>query len=303
MNLSKTKIVLFLLSAILISTLSISANEKSEYEYKIGERLASSFSENCSLLIGRIQSLQEQKAILIIQERLSGNKTDESTLELNNIVSPKYPRFSYSPWNYVEIRQGYNLFVSDCGNGISQNYGVIVSNEDLFLQIREVISYQKRFKENQSILLEVPQLLTQNDNIIFIGYITSLLRSGVPENKNDLATVLSQLIGNNNLPTISLVYGRISLRQILVKENENALLPETRNSVIGRVVNIAGSAGNPAEQSVTLLLELADKGKLNIKPFLNKKNKQNILKNYRNIASNVGTTQGRKEFEKQLANL
>lgn len=303
MNLSKTKMFLFLLSAIFISTLSISANEKSDYEFKIGERLASSFSENCSLFIGRIQNLQEQKATLIIQEKLFGNKTDKSTLDLNDIVLPKYPRFSYSPWNYVEIRQGYNLFVSDCGNGISQSYGVIVSNEDLFPQIREVISYQKRFKENQSILLEMPQLLTQNDNIIFIGYITSLLRSGVPENKNDLATVLSQFLENNNLPPISLVYARISLRQLLVKESENSLLPETRNSVISRIVNIAGSADNSAEQSVTLLLELADKGKLNIKPFLNKKKRQNILKHYRTIALNVGTIQGRKEFEKQLANL
>lgn len=278
-------------------------NEVTDYQFRIGEKIGSSFSNRCSSFIGVIDDFHDQKIDVIVQEQLWGDEVKEKKVQLNYIPPRQNSRYyGYSPWDYVEIQKGGKLFISSCGNNVgSQIYKIIVSKEELFPSIREVIAYNTRLEQNSSVLLEIPQLISTKDNFVFAGYVSLLLRGGSPNNKENAAIVLSQLLGERNVPPVVWAYARIAMRQLLVIKGEDALSPETHNLVIDRLVDIGSSNNKSAEQVIILFLEVAaQNNNLNIKPFLNENKRRGLLRNYQNYITKNNSQNGRKEFEKQL---
>jgi hypothetical protein len=280
------------------------ANEPAEYEYKIGERLATSFSRNCSLLIGKIEAFSEPNVDLRIEEHLWGEKPAGEKVRLKYSAPRLNARLnseSFSPWINVDHEKGNRLFLSSCGADDEQNYRIIVSREALFPAIRDVVASYVRLTQNPANLLETPQRLDESDNFVFAGFIISYLRGNRAGDRDNAAIVLAKMIDSNKLPPIGRAYSRIILRQLLVKSGENALLPESRNSVFKNLVEIgSGDYGDAVEQAIILLRELADKGKMQIESFLDEGKRRNLLINYRKFMLKNPSQKGSEELEKQL---
>jgi hypothetical protein len=281
-----------------------SEDEIEDYQYTIGFRLATAFSDNCSFLIGSVDNFIDQKVELIIEEQLWGKKIDEPRVELN-YVTPRTDfrtrRSARSPWDYVNVQKGNKLFVTLCNSsGLRRNW-VVISDETLFSTVRELIKYHDKFQQNPDIILAADKLLAKQDNFIFAGYVTTYLRGGVFSRAKNTALVFSQLLGNSKVPKTTWAFAQITLRSILTREGEKALTNETRDLVISRVVDLGSSDNKAAEQAIRLLVSLAEKDKIDLKSFLDKEKRDKLRQNYQKLDLKYVSELGKQKFEKLLS--
>ncbi len=277
-----------LISCIVTQSLYSQTNKSiynhSDYSYYIGESLAHSLFQGCSIFAGSIDNTDDPSISLIIKETIFGEPPDENSILLNYTEPRPLARFrseSYSPWILVDVKKGNELIVSNCKgkNGI-RKYGLIVSDTSLFPGIRESISHFEKYRETPEILLKTSQYVDKYKDEVFSGYIILLLtRYGTNVNKNYSALVLSELIENEKMPKPGFAFAIVSLQRFLVREDD--LKIDVKKKLIKRLIDAGSSKKSSATQAIYVLLRVADDNRLDLRPFLNKRQKKLLLENYR----------------------
>ncbi len=279
-----------------------------DYDYLIGQRLADSLLQQCSIFSGTIQSIESKESEQIkqvdfhIDNWLVGkriNNENDTKIVFSTWVSKKAGRDENLLEN-VNLEKGGRLLVASCDeNNTLNTYKLVVSEEKYFPDIREVIKYNNS-KVTKDGLLDVPQILKVQNNFVFAGYIIQYLwRLGITVNPNSSAIVLTELLGKDTIPKNAggLVRGQLDY----LLSGENDLLPTTRETITEKLVEMGSSKNKEeAEQAIYVLVSLSQKNKINISPFLRKENLSSLNQNYKTLVKEKVAPQERKKFEEQL---
>lgn len=308
----KNLVLLFLSFAVSMMVVSAYAQKKkdktdtykpSNYEYEIGEKLILSLLDGCSVLNGTIKAIKGNQVDFVIKERLLVNEPVTDTIVLNYKKPVSRIAISsegYSPWNYVDVQEGKELYISYCKGktGLREN-GFIISDGNLFADIKKSVSHYIAYKQNPKTLLDAPRLVNSYNSKIFVGYIVSFLwRSGATVNSEDAVLVLIQLLENDKIPAseFGLIYS--TLQRLIT--GEGYLKPETRNKIVDNLISLGISNKKAAERAVNILIRLANDNSVDLKPFFNKKNRQKLLQNYKTFTLKNISQKEREKFEKLL---
>lgn len=281
-------------------------DEKSIYEFWVGERLGIAFSEKCQFFTGTVNKFDGRTVGLAIQKYFYGNDITGNRILLKYTPPRKNLRFSSegrSAWDYVEVQEGKELFVTRClGSGGLERYKVILGNQNLFPIVKEIVSYHIRLQKSPKIILDALKLLEKKNSDVSAGYLRIVLTTRSLSDENDRAIVQSRLFVNKNASEDILSFAGFYLTGLLSNVGENALSPETRKLITKNIIEAAAASnGKAVEKAIRLLINLSEKGKIDINPFLSKKKRRDLSRNYHSLTLKNVSEQGRKEFERQLA--
>lgn len=289
------------------SAVTIRTDDEEVYQYGIGERPRASLLEQCSFHFVTITYVKGDRIGFASERSFPAASSDVGAIELIYTKPQRDARFnseSGSALDFVYPEVGGNLFVSKCkGSNDDKSYKPIVSNEKYFCSVEYVIKFDASLRQNPDRLAAIPQILDSQNDLIFAGYAIAVFRTGKAINSPAMrATVLGQILESSKVPYIGLWYARFFLRLLLVSEAEDALAPETRDSIIERLVAISSRKDVKANVVFLLLLELAERDKLDISRFLNQENRTGFTANYHIFIRNNPDLTGRAAFERHLNN-
>lgn len=284
-------------------------NEKptqiADYDIVIGQKLADSLLQKCSIFSGRIQKMEEgenRQSVLVnfhVDEWIAGKKLDngnDPTFTLRSSTSRKVSPDENELVN-VSLEVGRPLIVGYCSE--EKLYRLVVSEEKYFGSIRDVIKYAATEDTENNLSKSIDLLKAQSD-FVLAGYLTQhIWRTGSIGDVNRNATVLAYLLGPNAYPEKKLGEVRDYLENLLSKDND--LKFATRDKVTKTLVELgAGADQANAEQAILLLIDLSKKEKFDFKPHLNAQNSKKLSQNYRSLVTAKIPPADRKNFEKQL---
>jgi hypothetical protein len=254
-------------------------------------------------LIGFVTTKRDRLVNVTLQQQLSGISLDEQNFDFEYDEADGR-NFGNSVWGKLVLQEGGELLVSRCRmTNAAPMIKFAVSRNDLFQQVRNVISFDSRLQNNPKSILIVPKILIKEASPLFAGYAITLLWSGLAANNNDAATVLSEIMSLENVPPIGRSLVRLGLRRLLLKRGEGELSEETRRGVQQRLIVLAGSAAGPDNEVFTLLAELTDRQELDIRHFITARNRNAILRNYETFRKSDGRSVQSSELERQLKRL
>ncbi len=304
-NTMKNLIVLTILCLLFATNAVVAQKDQakafSQYQFDVGYMLNVTLSSNCSIFIGTIQDVQENKINVLAQDFLSGDTNINNQVQLK-YFRPRFQSLNDSKWAFVDVQVGKKLLISSCGNGEQQYFNLIVSKEELFPIIQNIIAFNKQLEQNKKLILEVPRIVNGEQTLIFAGYIVSVLRAfhNKEGTQEDTAVVLTQLLENPIIATNGAGLIAVTLRHLILRENERALSTSARNSAISRVIDVAVSNSKNVPYAISLMVSLAESGKVNFGNYLNEEKRQRLVQNYQNLAPKNLSQKGKTEFEKQL---
>jgi hypothetical protein len=282
-------------------------------QYEIGSNIGQALATGCSIFIGTVsaigQPIKEFENIeddrsafytpltLNIDESLWGEPNSQSkVLQIYKVSKPKLSLQSgpWRLWENVELRIGKKLLVVLWADNIkkqrehlgkaSEQAG-IVSEEQFFPVIREILRHHDRYLQNPDQIEQFGKLLNTEYDFIFSGYLISYLSVKVSYTDKEVSTLI-KLLGSNHTTQTGWFFTAKTLTRSIVSEY-STLSPTMRNNAIEALV-IAASSNNSnlAKQGISFLIFLTDVNKeLNIQSFLNTDRKNKITGNYNKFFS------------------
>lgn len=299
------KIIQITFLLILVNSLTYAQDNFTEtnnfqYKFNIGEMVNLSLMRDCSLTIGRVEKIDGNNISYLIEEKLFGGKELKNNIILTYekpLPTSRFNSESYSPWLFVNIKKNERLLVSHCGE--KNNYGLIVSDQDLFPNIKNVISFYDMYQKNPNTIKKLPGLIQENNSEIFLGYVVSFIsRDGIYKDKEISALILSQLMFEDQIPTNNYGLANIALRRILVKKD--SLTGEVRKEVLNRIIKAGGNNRKSSRQALITLIYLVNNANLDLSQYLSSEDKKRLLDNFKKLPLEKISLQEKLKFENIL---
>ncbi len=275
------------------------------YEYSAGEKVGISLLKKCAMLDGIIREINGSRITFSIKEKLLGEKSTEKTIELN-YKKPYLKSISATPssWAYVEVKKGQELIVFYCGQddkNKSGEYAYITSDKRLFPSIKKSVVHYISYKRKPEILLEVPDLTKTSNDMTFLGYIIEFLtRGGASENNDNAILVLSQLMAADKIPKEKTNLAQSTLLASLSGSRFFSLTSGAQDKLLKTLVDLASSNKKLASEGIIILAQVANRETVDLKPYLNKQNRLQIIKNLKILPKERIHTDAREKFGKLL---
>lgn len=274
---------------------------KNAYEFVVGEKIHNSLLKKCSIMIGVIGAVRPSEVELIVEQQLYKEGADSNISLSVDDPARRSDLYGFSPWKRVETEVGKRLLFSTCDESSgARSPEIVVSDSVLIKSIKEAIEFDLLVRQNASYVLEIPGKLKNRSDSVLAGYSISLLRGG-GGNSNGEAIVISEILKDGDVIPLGLAYLRIKLRLLLTRNGENALAEITRDRVFSNLIAGTGSEHENADAIFKLFFEVGERTSLNLNRFVNGKNREEFLENYRRFKKkNITTFNGQLAFEKQL---
>jgi hypothetical protein len=309
------KLAFMVLQLVLLFAIPISAQDNSktddsnraEFEFLIGEKAAILLRQGCSVLQGTINQVSGSKVNFLLQEKLSGEKYDVESIELN-YKKPRpavgLPSISDSPWRFAEVKEGIELIVFHCRakSPVSQ-YSFITSDKSLFQGIKKSVRHYLSYKKNPAVILEIPNLVKDENDSTFIGYLFSFVaEGGAIQHSDNTALVLSQLLASDKIPEVDMGSVRFQLSTLISSDFVFPITQETRAAVLKNLINVGGSNKKLAREAIIILCRISDAGRINLSPYLSPENKNKLLRKLQTLSTDQLSFEARKKFQSLLMN-
>ena len=301
----------------------IEALKPIEYDYYVGTKVGFALLRQCVALSGSIIEADASKVTFSIEEKLFGENFDKTSIQLN-YKKPFLKPASATPstWAYVDINKGKELIVFYCekeDRAKEGQYTYITSDKSLFPSIKESIKLYADYQRQPELLLNVPNLVKSRADRVLLGSFVELLsKRGGAINTNNYILVISRLLETDIIPE---KYAG-SLESVLVHSlsgskafplglqieglpTEIEVYPissETRKKSFEILVNMATGDKKLTGESIRILAQIANANAVNLMPYLNQKNKVQILSNLKTLPKGKISQKEREEFEKLLIN-
>ena len=270
--------------------------------FKVGNELGWALAEDCSIFSGTVLKIRpltkeanrddsvvekHTKVDVRIDEWLWNRRPDVgSAIPLDQTIVPENRRLGSegrTVWDDVDVQVGGRLIVALRRNSDGpRKYVFVVSDVSLFPTIGVVLMWHRQFLTNPSLLVSVPELGGDNIGPLFLGYFASYLwRGGSFGNRDEEATALGKLLTSARPVAISPGLIRIALQHYLMSDS-NPLSRAAQQSVTeSLVIAASGEDLTLAEQAISLLIQLAHKGKLEMRPYLSADRTRRLSLNFR----------------------
>ncbi len=286
-------------------------NKPPDYEYFVGRKVAFSLRGQwgkCSMLIGTIREISDSQITFSIKERLLGRKLDKDTIELSYRKTPLDFDFRYgvfSSWVFIDaenVKEGNELLFFLCeGNGESRRYAFSTTDKSLFPSIRKSVLHFMSYKQNPEILLEIPGMVKASSDMTFIGYLVEFVSGAGAITYSDYTVlVLSQLLENDKLPDVSMSDITYQLWNLVGGSFVFPITSSTRDTALKNIVKVASSNKKFAGQAVIILVRIADKNTVDLKPYLNQQTKIILLEKLQTLSEKRISQTEREKFAKLL---
>lgn len=276
-----------------------------DYDYYVGTKVGSSLSRQCAVLDGNIIETDASKITFSVEEKLFGENFDKNVIQLNYKKPFLKPgSAAVSTWAYVDVKKGNRLMVFYCqeADRVQEGqYTYITSDRNLFSSIKESVQFYIDYKQKPEVLLKAPNLVKTRPDRVLLGCITELLSKGrAAKNPDDSILVISQLFETDKIPAKYLSFIESVLVQSLIGSEFYPITSETRNKSVKTLVGVASSNKKLAGEVIRMLVQVFGKSMIDLRPYLNQKNKVQILKNLRILPKERISQKEREEFEKLL---
>ena len=298
-------------------------------QYDLGVRFGRSLSRGAGVFVGTVKAVTDRvdnhpsqsdpsaptvKDVKVsVDDWLWGDESlRKAEVSLVRISRPNTIQFrtdeGWSAWDGVEVHVNDRLLISfydgEAESGASQakltKYGLILSEERRFQSVRDALALHAMLAQNPQQISMAPELIGKNKDPFLAGYVVSYLTLGIrPYSVDAEASVLTELLGRNDLPKAARLNNRVTLTAKLLS-NLYPVSQETRDSVTKALIGIASSEDMAlAKQAVVILVGLSDKRKLNMRPFLDGERRKRLNKVYL-TAFNANVRKAHPDFESQL---
>lgn len=284
----------------------IRPDKPSNYEYLVGREIGLSLKgDSCSVLAGNIQEVDGSKVIFSIKERLINKKMDTDTLVITETESRPIEHYldKYSPKLTVDFRKDNELIVFHCGTqNQPKEYSFITSDKNLFPGIRKVVAHYNQYKQNPEILLDVPNLVRNSNDLIFLGYIVEFLSTGgALEHSDYTVLVLTQLMENDKIPEDGMGFTSLKLKSLIAGDWLLPITPATRDAALKKLIKLGSSDKKLAGQAIKILARIVNKDTIDLRPYLiNKQNRMQLYENLQTIPTRGFSPREREKFERLL---
>lgn len=279
-------------------------NKPTNYRYLVGKEIGMALKgDSCSVFTGIIQDAAESKITVSIKETLTDKKplTDTLTLTETELLSDRLYLKSYSPKITTNFKKGNELIVFYCGQGEQKLYPFVTTDKEAFSGIKRSVAHFVSYKQNPEVLLDIPSLVETADDMIFLGYIVEFLSvGGALQHSDYTARVLSQLMQSDRIPEESFLNMRRELYSLILSNFTYPLTSDTRDTVLKSLVKLGSSNKRTASEAILVLARLANRGTVDLKPYLNPQDKIHLYENLRGIPSIGFSQKERGTFEKLL---
>jgi hypothetical protein len=298
-------------------------SEQGMERFRLGQRLGDCLVKGCVVFTGIVASLgklekepgleDEQHAVMLRDVNLRGvewlyGAADGDSVRIVYSQRPKMTKSSLGPWlawEGVSLEPGGELLVvrwaanapSPVWQGQPEDVALVVSDRSRFAPIREAIAQHQRFQRDPGSAARIPQLLRDQHDSLFKGYLLKYLMDveGVRD-VDKAAVMLSDLLENQQLPAEA---RQASADQLVA--DFFRLSEATRTTVTEAVVAAAsGTDRTAANAALSVLVQLGDLQMLALKPLLTKTSQPKIAENYRAFRAQSKVAQPHLEFESQL---
>jgi hypothetical protein len=176
-------------------------SEQAMERFAMGQQLGDCLVKGCVIFTGIIQSLgkvekepgekDERRAVMTrkvnmkVDRWLYGKRNGDS-VQLLHAARPALTKTSLGPWRAWE---GANLVVGgqllvvrwtkdaprSSWLGTLEDVALVVSDQDLFGPMREVIAQHQKFENNPDGVAKIPQMLHEKQDLLFKGYLLTYL--------------------------------------------------------------------------------------------------------------------------------
>ena len=305
----------------------IRPREASDYEYRIGRRLADAVIRDASIVVGTVRqvvgpdgnrspdlnerALSYEKITLGVDEWLTGQpKAALPEIELKRVplvMGIQYgSQWKGAPWERVNLKVGARLLIAFIpenrqAENFSEidNYTLVISDPSLFPAIREALMWHQRYRQNPKEVLNASDILDSGQHSVFVGYLVAYLWRGSSFGDPDAdALALGRLLANPGFPEMSSFYAAQALGRLMFSQSRP--LSEATRRLLTEELVVAGVSNRPtiAKSALGLLLRLADKNQLNMGPFLTAERRRKLTQTYQTTLASGN--QRHPDFESQL---
>lgn len=288
-------------------------------KFKVGNALGWALAVDCSVFSGTVSNVEPQKkdanvesSIAVkhakvdvrIDEWLWNRRPEVGTaIPLDQTIVPENRRLSSegrTVWDDVDVQVGGRLIVALRRNTDGpRKYVFVVSDVNLFPTIEVVLTWHRQFLTNPSLLVSAPKL--GNESTFFLGYFASYLwRGGSFGNRDEEATALGNLL--TRTPSVAGSSGiiRITLRRFMMSDSK-PLSRAAHHSVSESLVIAASSEDlTVAEPAISLLIQLAEKRKVEMRPYLTSDRTRRLNMNFRALVAAGRVDKSHAAFNAQL---
>jgi hypothetical protein len=259
-------------------------------------------AENCSIFSATVlkigpltkdataddsNAVQHTNVDVRIEEWLWNQRSDlGSVIQLDQTIVPEKRRLSSegaTVWDNVDMQVGGRLIVALRRNlDGPRKYVFVVSDVSLFPTIGVVLMWHHQFLTNPSLLVSAPELGGDSIARFFAGYLASYLwRGGSFGNRDEEAIALGKLLPRTPPVAGSAGLIRATLRRFMISDSK-PLSRAAYQSVTESLVIAASSEDlTLAEQAISLLIQLAEKRKLEMRPYLTADRTRRLSMNFR----------------------
>jgi len=305
----------------------IRPSEASDYEYRTGRRLADAVIRDASIVVGTVyqvvgpngsrspdlneRALSYEKVTLGIDEWLTSQpKAALPEIELKRVplvMGIQYgSQWKGAPWERVNLKVGARLLIAfipgdSQAENLSEigNYTLVISDPSLFPAIREALTLHRRYLQSPKEVLNASDNLTSARHSVFVGYFVAYLwRGGSFGDPDAEALALGRLLANPGFPEMSSFYAAQALGRLMFSQSRP--LSEATRRLLTEELVVAGVSIRPtiAKSALGLLLRLADKKQLNMRPFLTAERRRKLTQTYQTTLASEN--QRHPDFESQL---
>ncbi len=294
--------------------------ESGRSQYEVGNRLATSVIEGCTIFIGSVRQIErpvrgipseregavQAKLNLRIDEWLWNRQADLGpVIEVVQTISSEKRRLGSegrSAWDGVEVSVGARLLVAlNRTQTGDQRYELVISDGSLFPIVQQALAWHTRYVREPNEVLNASQVVIGNTDSIFLSYFVSYLyRGGTFGNHEFEALALGGLLSNVHLSQQSSAFLRLTLARFMLSEFE-PLSDSTRRDLMEILTSVGSSDDlQRAADAIIILLRLSDRKQLQMKPYLNSQKQRRLNQNYRELIKEGKVKGGHAEFEQQL---
>jgi hypothetical protein len=253
--------------------------------YLAGRRLgAALFGRGpCSAAIGNVKFLDEKRLLFSTKENLLG-EGDLRTFAINykRISADSNPEYgSAYPWIFVEDSNPDELLFVECGGTTKSDlFSFSTADKKLFPSVRRCIKYFIDYKKDPSIVLEIPNLVKTESDVMVAGYLIEFVAGGgVLEHPDYMVLVLTQLLESEKVRDVAMVDIDRQLGMLLSGSFVFPISEQTRENGLRNLISSASSGKRFALSAIVILARIADEGRVDLKSYISVSDKVQLLQN------------------------
>ena len=257
------------------------------------------------MIVGTITNVEGSNLTVGISEQLQASNSVGDSIKLSfreptPFFDTQSPTFQES-LILTSPKAGENLLVFRCDNrGITHGYATL--DQTQFPGIRRSVQHFLDCKKNPELILEIPQLVKEYDDPLFLGYLVMYAATDVVLKHPDMGTqVLSEFLNIDKVADVDNQQLTMALEDKFSGSQVQRTTQATKESALKAIVDVAASDKKYAKDALRMLIKIADAGRIDLRPFVTQQVGNKLLNNFQKLFGEKGSIHNREIFMKLAA--